>query len=67
MCIADMLHVHGQIKPCVAMWADGGNAPDLAEMGEELEADHVDDVLQRCEAISANLRSALGGAQVTDR
>lgn len=44
---------------------DAGAAADLAETGEELEADHVDDVLQRCEAISANLRRALGGAQIT--
>jgi hypothetical protein len=47
--------------------AGEGAAVDLAEVGEELEADHVDEVLQRCEAISANLRSALGGVAVTDR
>lgn len=46
---------------------DQGAAIDLANVGEELEADHVDDVLQRCEAISQSLRSVLGGSTVTDR
>ncbi len=36
-------------------------------MGEELETDHVDDVLQRCEAISQSLKNVLGGSVVTDR
>ena len=40
---------------------------DLAEVGEELEGDHVDDVLQRCEAISQSLKGLLGGSNVTDR
>ena len=40
---------------------------DLAETGEQLEGAAIDEVLQRCEAISANLRSLLGEARVTDR
>lgn len=40
---------------------------DLEEVGEELEGDHVDDVLQRCEAISQSLKSVLGGSLATDR
>lgn len=40
---------------------------DLAEAGEQLEGPAIDDVLQRCEAISAKLRSLLGEARVGDR
>ncbi len=50
-----------------AMHTDQGGAIDLAEVGEESDTDHVDDVLQRCEAISQSLRSVLGGKSVTDR
>lgn len=49
------------------MLTDQGGAVDLAEEGVESETDHADDVLQRCEAISQNLRSLLGGKSVTDR
>ncbi|BDA41342.1 probable SWI/SNF-related matrix-associated actin-dependent regulator [Coccomyxa sp. Obi] len=51
----------------VDLCRDQGGAVDLAEVGEESETDHVDDVLHRCEAISQNLRSVLGGKSVTDR
>ena len=40
---------------------------DLAEAGEQLEGPAIDEVLQRCEAIGANLRSLLGEARVGDR
>ncbi|CAL8461937.1 g1468 [Coccomyxa elongata] len=51
----------------VDLCQDQGEAVDLPEEGEESETDHADDVLQRCEAISQNLRSVLGGKSVTDR
>ncbi|KAK9819591.1 hypothetical protein WJX72_000080 [[Myrmecia] bisecta] len=42
---------------------DAEPVDDLEEVGEELQADHLDDVLQKCAGISDKLRSVLGGTQ----
>ena len=54
----------------VCPWLRAGHkeAADLAIAGEQLEEDAaIDDVLQRCEAISAELRTLLGEQRLTDR
>ena len=50
-------------------WVCAGHkgAVDLAEVGEELQEGALDDVLERCEAISADLRALLGEQRLTDR
>ena len=42
-------------------------AADLAEVGEQLQEDALDEVLLRCEAISTNLRALLGEQRMADR
>ena len=43
--------------------ADGPKMANLEEIGEVLEEDKVDEVLQQCSDISNKLRNALGSAK----
>ena len=52
---------------CAGCAAGRQGAADLAEVGEVVQEDALDDVLHRCEAIATDLRALLGEQRMADR